>query len=128
MITGIKVARTGTRQTREESGAAINVGPELEVPALASLTATTNINRATSQSYSGNYTRDFIWAIRLAKVRNGFLMKDWSVAAYTKGGMFANGKDDVDVESALQGEGLDEFQIFDDIDLDEAIVLNEHVI
>ncbi|GKU07319.1 hypothetical protein FLAG1_10222 [Fusarium langsethiae] len=128
MITGIKVARAGTRETREERGTIVDVGPDLEVPGVAGLTATTTINCATSQSSSGNYTRDFIWAIRVAKVHQGLLMRDWSVAAYTKQATFRDEEEDADVESALQGEGLEKFQIVDDDDLDEAIVLDGHII
>ncbi|KAM0240020.1 hypothetical protein ACHAPO_003000 [Fusarium lateritium] len=128
MITGIKVARTGTRQMREDKSIVVDIGPDLSVPALASLTATTNINRASLQNSSGSYTQDFIWAIRLAKVHKGLLMRDWSVAAYTKRATFRDGEGDADVENALKGEGLEEFQIVDDNDLDEAIVLNEYII
>ncbi|EKJ72422.1 hypothetical protein FPSE_07446 [Fusarium pseudograminearum CS3096] len=128
MITGIKVARTGTRETREENALVVDVGPQLDAFGLASLTATTNIKRATSKSASGNYTRDFIWAIRLAKVHKGLLVRDWSVAAYTRRATFDDKEGDADVESALQSEGMDEFQIIDDNDLDEAIVLNEQFI
>jgi hypothetical protein len=55
-------------------------------------------------------------------------MRDWSVAAYTKQATFRNEEEDADVESALQGQGLEEFQIVDDDDLGEAIVLDGHII
>lgn len=92
------------------------------------MTATTNHKRSTSKSASGNYTRDFIWAIRLAKVHKGLLVRDWSVAAYTRRATFGDKEGDADVESTLQGERIDGFQIIDDNDLDEAIVLNEQFI
>ncbi|KAF5237119.1 hypothetical protein FAUST_6259 [Fusarium austroamericanum] len=128
MITGIKVARIGTKETREENGMVVDVGPSLDAFGLASLTATTNMKRATSKSASGSHTRDFIWAIRLAKVHKGLLLRDWSVTTYTRRATFDNKEGDADVESALQGEGMDEFQIIDDNDMDEAIVLNEQFI
>lgn len=92
------------------------------------MTATTTFKRSTSKSASGNYTKDFIWAIRLAKVHKGLLMRDWSIAAHTRRATFGDKEGDADIESALQGEGLEEFHIIDDDDLDEAIVLNEQFI
>ncbi|PTD02645.1 hypothetical protein FCULG_00009260 [Fusarium culmorum] len=128
MITGIKVARAGTRETREENGVFVDIGPQLTAFGLASLIATTNHKRSTSKTASGNYTRDFIWAIRLAKVHKGLLMRDWSVAAHTRRATFGDKEGDADIESALKGEGLEEFQIIDDNALDEVIVLNEQFI
>lgn len=55
-------------------------------------------------------------------------MRDWSVAAYTKRATFDNEEGDADVEGALKEEGLEGFQIFDDGELDEAIVLAESIV
>lgn len=52
-------------------------------------------------------------------------MRDWSVAAYTKRATFNDEEGDADVEGALKEGGLEGFQIFDDSELDEAIVLEQ---
>ncbi|KAJ4009466.1 hypothetical protein NW752_009055 [Fusarium irregulare] len=127
MITGIKVARGGRREVREEKGTVFDIGPNLDVPALATLKATVNNNRASSQGSSGEYQGDFIWAIRLAKVHKGLLMSRWSVAAHSERATFTNGDGEADVEGALTGEGLEDFEIINDGALDEAIILDRHV-
>ena len=99
-----------------------------EIPGIATLTATGNLSSESSQSSSGTYTNDFIWAIRLVKVQKGLLMRDWSVNTYTKRATFDDKEGDADIESALKDEGLEGFQIFDDSELDEAIVLDECII
>ena len=80
---------------------------------------------AESQASSGDHIGDFIWAIRLAKVHKGLLMRDWSISAYTKKATFTNGGSEVDIEGVLRDEKLDKFQIVDDADLGEAIVLDD---
>ena len=87
--------------------------------------ATTNMYLAGSQGSSGYHIGDFIWAIRLAKVHKGLLMRDWSISAYTDKATFTNGGSHVDIEGVLRDEKLDKFQIVDDADLGEAIVLDD---
>ncbi|EXA29447.1 hypothetical protein FOVG_19067 [Fusarium oxysporum f. sp. pisi HDV247] len=128
MITGIKVARAGKRETRREKTVGTDIGPQLDVPSLVTLTATANVHLANSQRSYGEYPGDFIWAVRLAKVHKGFLMRDWSVAAYTHRATFADDENDLDVASVLRDEGLEDFQIIDDGELDEALVLDKRVL
>jgi hypothetical protein len=68
---------------------------------------------------------DFVWAVRLAKVSKGLLMTDWSLEPYTKGATFGAGEDEVDVARTVAGEGLNKFQVIEDEELGEAIVLGE---
>ncbi|KAH7186195.1 uncharacterized protein B0J16DRAFT_400187 [Fusarium flagelliforme] len=128
MITGIKVARAGKREMEEGKGTTVDVGPNVEIPGIATFTATANLNREASQKSSGTYTGDFIWAIRLAKVHKGLLMRHWSVAVHTERATFNSEEGDADIEGALKEEGLEGFQIFDDSELDEAIVLDKSII
>lgn len=69
---------------------------------------------------------DFVWAIRLAKVHKGILMTDWSIDPYTHRATFNmdNGQQ-IDVGAIVKNEGLDSFQVVEDDDLGEAIVLEE---
>ncbi|KAI1069300.1 hypothetical protein LB507_008585 [Fusarium sp. FIESC RH6] len=127
MITGIKVARAGKREVQEAKSTFLDVGPNLDVPGIATLAATATTNHEVSKKSSGTYTGDFVWAIRLAKVHKGLLTRDWSVAAYSKRATFDGDGGDADIEGALKHEGLEGFQILDDIDLDEAIVLDESI-
>jgi hypothetical protein len=92
---------------------------------LATMRATTNMYLAESQGSSGDHVEDFIWAVRLAKVHKGLLMRDWSISAYTKKATFRGGDSDVDIEGVLRNEEVDKFQVVDDTDLGEAIVLDD---
>jgi hypothetical protein len=68
---------------------------------------------------------DFIWAIRLAKIHKGVLMTDWSIDPYTHRATFDMGSGQrVDIGAVVQKEGLDSFQVVEDDDLGEAIVLD----
>ncbi|KAH7487302.1 hypothetical protein FOMA001_g4063 [Fusarium oxysporum f. sp. matthiolae] len=126
MITGIKVARAGKREAQEETNVAADIGPELDLPLVATMRATATNKRIASQRVSGEHPEDFIWAIRLAKIHKGLLMKDWSVDPYTKRATFAGGDDsELNVESVLRDEGLGGFTIVEDDKLDEVVILDE---
>ncbi|KAL5608705.1 hypothetical protein FOVSG1_003386 [Fusarium oxysporum f. sp. vasinfectum] len=126
MITGIKVARAGKREVQEETNVAADIGPELDLPLVATMRATATNKRIASQRVSGEHPGDFIWAIRLAKIHKGLLMKDWSVDPYTKRATFAGGDDsELNVESVLRDEGLEGFTIVEDDELDEVVILDE---
>ncbi|WKT40442.1 hypothetical protein QSH57_005248 [Fusarium oxysporum f. sp. vasinfectum] len=126
MITGIKVARAGKREAQEETNVAADIGPELELPLVATMRATATNKRIASQRVSGEHPGDFIWAIRLAKIHKGLLMKDWSVDPYTKRATFAGDDDsELNVESVLRDEGLEGFTIVEDDKLDEVVILDE---
>ncbi|KAG9500789.1 hypothetical protein J7337_006469 [Fusarium musae] len=125
MITGIKVARAGKREAQEEMNMAADIGPELDLPLVATMRATATNQRIASQRVSGEHPGDFIWAIRLAKIHIGLLMKDWSVDPYTKRATFATGDEsELNVEDVLRDEGLEGFTIVEDDKLDEVVILN----
>ena len=71
----------------------------------------------------GLYSSDFIWAIRLAKVKKGLLMRDWSLEPYTKLATFGAGEEEVDIARTVVAEGIDNFLVIEDEDLDEAFVV-----
>lgn len=97
-----------------------------ELPLVATMRATATNKRIGSQRVSGEHPGDFIWAIRLAKIHKGLLMKDWSVDPYTKRATFAGGDDsELNVESVLRDEGLEGFTIVEDDKLDEVVILDE---
>ncbi|KAF4435105.1 hypothetical protein FACUT_7406 [Fusarium acutatum] len=109
MITGIKVARAGKREAQEETNLAADIGPELDLPS----------------QVSAEHPGDFIWAIRLAKIHKGLLMKDWSVDPHTKRATFAAGDEsELIVEGVLRNEGLEGFTVVEDDKLDEVIILD----
>ncbi|KAI1016803.1 hypothetical protein LB504_007069 [Fusarium proliferatum] len=127
MITGIKVARAGKREAQEETNIAADIGPELDLPLVATMRATATNKRIASQRVSGEHPGDFIWAIRLAKIHKGLLAKDWSVDPYTKRATFAAGdENELNVESVLRDEGLEGFTSVEDDRLDEVLVLGEN--
>jgi len=123
MITGLRVARKGKRSVEESSHREGNGGPEVSLPTVASATATLNVGRDKSQTMKGTYTSDFVWAVRLAKVSKGFLMTDWSLGPYSKRATFFAGKEEVDVAGTVAAEGLSNFLVVEDKDLDEAFVI-----
>lgn len=97
-----------------------------DLPLVATMRATATNKRIASQRVSGEHPEDFIWAIRLAKIHKGLLMKDWSVDPYTKRATFAGGDDsELNVESVLRDEGLGGFTIVEDDKLDEVVILDE---
>ncbi|KAH7159377.1 hypothetical protein DER46DRAFT_637873 [Fusarium sp. MPI-SDFR-AT-0072] len=113
MITGIKVARAGKRDVQEEKNLAADIGPELDLPLIATKT-------------SGEHPGDFIWAIRVAKISKGFLMKDWTVDPYFHKATWGELEEiEMDVEAVLRGEGLEGFEIVEDTELDEAVVFDQ---
>ncbi|KAF5632733.1 hypothetical protein F52700_6270 [Fusarium sp. NRRL 52700] len=125
MITGIKVARAGKREAQEETNIAADVGPELDLPLVATMRATATNQRISSQKVSGEHPGDFIWAIRLAKIHKGLLMKDWSVDPYTKRATFGTGDEsELNVESVLRDEGMEGFTVVEDDKLDEVVILD----
>ncbi|KLP18427.1 uncharacterized protein LW94_6920 [Fusarium fujikuroi] len=127
MITGIKVARAGKREAQEETNVAADIGPELDLPLVATMRATATNKRIASQRVSGEHPGDFIWAIRLAKIHKGLLVKDWSVDPYTKRATFAAGDEsELNVASVLHDEGLEGFTVVEDDKLDEVLVLGEN--
>ncbi|CZR39128.1 uncharacterized protein FPRO_05680 [Fusarium proliferatum ET1] len=127
MITGIKVARAGKREAQEETNIAADIGPELDLPLVATMRATATNKRIASQRVSGEHPGDFIWAIRLAKIHKGLLAKDWSVGPYTKRATFAAGDEsELNIASVLHDEGLEGFTIVEDDKLDEVLVLGEN--
>ncbi|CAJ0544346.1 Ff.00g035700.m01.CDS01 [Fusarium sp. VM40] len=126
LITGIKVARAGKREAQEQKSLAADIGPEMDLPLVATIRATATTHRIASQKTSGEHPGDFVWAIRVAKISRGFLMKDWTIAPYsTRATWSTAAEDEVDVEAVLRGEGLDSFKVVEDEELDEAVVFDE---
>lgn len=52
-------------------------------------------------------------------------MTDWSLDPYTKRATFGTAEEDVNVATAVSGEGLDKFLVIEDDGLGEAFVVDE---
>ncbi|UKZ56270.1 hypothetical protein TrVGV298_010104 [Trichoderma virens] len=108
LITGIRVARAGKRSGETISQAYAESG---------------TLDR--TEKIEEGKVSDFVWAIRLAKIHKGFLMTDWSMGPYTRRATFGQeGEQQVDVGAVVEGEGLSSFQVVEDDDLGEAIVMD----
>jgi hypothetical protein len=68
---------------------------------------------------------DFVWAVRLAKVHKGLLMRDWSLGPYTQLATFGADEEEVDVAGTVAAEGLDKFLVVEDEKLGEAFVVEK---
>ncbi|KAK1547185.1 hypothetical protein CPAR01_01152 [Colletotrichum paranaense] len=77
VITGLKIARAG-------STSASSSHETKDLPLIASVQAEPNVTRSKDTTMAAEKQSDFIWAIRIAKVHKGMLVKDWSVETYTK--------------------------------------------
>ncbi|ETS83533.1 hypothetical protein PFICI_05409 [Pestalotiopsis fici W106-1] len=125
MITGIKVARAGQRSEEITKFVEVGGGPELHVPGVATGQATTENGVDRTENTKEDEVSDFIWAIRLAKVHKGILMTDWSLDPYTHRATFeVGGGKQIDVAAILKREGLSSFQVIEDDELQEAVVLD----
>ncbi|KJZ78278.1 hypothetical protein HIM_02316 [Hirsutella minnesotensis 3608] len=120
MITGIKVARAGGKTAKMVKDMTIDGGPDLAGTA----TATGKNDKKHLQEMGEASTSDFIWAVRLAKVHKGILMTDWSLDPYTNRATFGVGEgEEFDVALVISHEGLDDFAVIEDEDVDEAFVM-----
>ncbi|KAK1636102.1 hypothetical protein BDP81DRAFT_450045 [Colletotrichum phormii] len=123
VITGLKIARAGSRSTSSSHGIEYGFGVEAELPAIASIRAEPNVARSKDMTTAAEKQSDFVWAIRLAKVRKGILMKDWSVGPYTNKATFNDREDEVDVEQIVSAEGVTPTRVLEDAVHDEAFVI-----
>ncbi|EHK42493.1 hypothetical protein TRIATDRAFT_319911 [Trichoderma atroviride IMI 206040] len=127
MITGLRVARAGKRLNTTTSNAfEINAGPNADILNAATGDVTSDTTVAHEDDINEGQVSDFVWAIRLAKIHKGILMTDWSIDPYTRRATFsAENNQHVDVGAVVENEGLESFQVVEDDDLGEAIVLDE---
>ncbi|EHK15955.1 uncharacterized protein TRIVIDRAFT_39918 [Trichoderma virens Gv29-8] len=117
LITGIRVARAGKRSGESTKNVVARGGPDQAYAESGTLDRTEKIEEGK--------VSDFVWAIRLAKIHKGFLMTDWSMGPYTRRATFGQeGEQQVDVGAVVEGEGLSSFQVVEDDDLGEAIVMD----
>ncbi|KAK2023034.1 hypothetical protein LX32DRAFT_628892 [Colletotrichum zoysiae] len=123
IITGLKIARAGPRSSSSARGVEYGVGLEAELPAIASARVGPIFSREGETTMSTERQSDFVWAVRLAKVHKGLVMKDWSVNPYTKKATFNNADGKVDVEETLSAEGVKAFRVFEDDALGDAFVV-----
>ncbi|KAJ4982641.1 hypothetical protein SVAN01_11865 [Stagonosporopsis vannaccii] len=122
MISGIKVARKGRRADVEQRGHSVGGNVTLAVPEVANIDAHVNSETSSTQSMAKSGMSDFVWAIRLAKVSGGVLIKNWSLKPYTDRATFTD-DENVDVRDMIKGEGLEKFALVQDQGRDEIIVL-----
>ncbi|RTE75262.1 hypothetical protein BHE90_010299 [Fusarium euwallaceae] len=125
MITGIKVARKGKKTTSESNRREGDVGFEGDAFAGPSIQGNLMVGRTRVRRYGGDGMSDFVWAVRLAKIHKGWLMKDWSLDPHTSRATFGAGDEEVDVCRTVAGEGLETFHVVEDEELDEALVIDD---
>ncbi|KAL9487876.1 hypothetical protein ACSS6W_000153 [Trichoderma asperelloides] len=129
MITGLRVARAGKRSSTAMKNVEVKGGPDADLSTAATSEVTNTNNVAWENNTKEGQLSDFVWAIRLAKVHKGFLMTDWSVDTCTHRATFhMESGQEVDVGAVVKNEGLDSFQVVEDDDLGEAIVLDEELL
>ncbi|KIW14800.1 hypothetical protein PV08_07585 [Exophiala spinifera] len=126
MVTGVKVARKGKMTTSKSRHSEASGELEGDVPTVASAKGNITVARGKSEQFGGSVISDFIWAVRLAKISKGILMKDWSLAPYTKRATMDTGDEEqVDLVGTVAAEGLGSFRVIEDAELDEAFVLDD---
>lgn len=123
MITGVKVARMGKTDSSESNQSEGSANFEVDVPTAASASVDAHVARGDSQRFGGSQTSDFIWAVRLAKISQGSLRREWSLEPYSSRATFDMDEQEVDVKRIMEDEGLEKFMILEDEQLDEAVVL-----
>ncbi|GJC96375.1 hypothetical protein ColKHC_05201 [Colletotrichum higginsianum] len=123
IITGLKIARVGSRSTSSSKGIDHGVGFEADIPAIVSAQVELGVSLNKEKGMESEKHSDFVWAIRLAKIRKGLLMDDWSLEPYTKKATFSADESQVNVELALENAGESNFRIFKDEDLKETFVI-----
>ncbi|PNP43615.1 hypothetical protein TGAMA5MH_04587 [Trichoderma gamsii] len=126
MITGLRVARAGTRlDITSKHALEIKGGPDTDIPNAAAGEVTSETKVACEDETKQGQVSDFIWAVRLAKIYKGILMTDWSIDPYTHRATFnTESKQHVDVVAIVRNERLESFLVVEDDDLNEAIVLD----
>jgi len=92
------------------------------VPTAASGDGNVDYSRSHLQKFGGKGQSDFIWAIRLAKIHKGLLMRDWSLDTYKTRATFGTDDEIVDIYRTVASEGLEHFSITEDEEVGEAIV------
>ncbi|KAK4041912.1 hypothetical protein C8A01DRAFT_14397 [Parachaetomium inaequale] len=129
MVTGIRVAREGSRSVEEAAradGVHVTEPVSSDVPTIATLELTGEVGRENARGVEEGQTSSFVWAVRLAKVHKGILSTDWSIDPYTHKATFGADSEgqQVDVAAVVTGHGLQGFKVVEDEELDEAIVLD----
>ncbi|TKA67301.1 hypothetical protein B0A49_07279 [Cryomyces minteri] len=118
VITGLMVARGATKiAASESSGVEAGGGPQVEIPGVASVTATAKITRTQERKMRSSGASDFVFAVRLARVHKGILQADWSLDRLTKKATFTTKGENIDVPVVLSSEGLDGFSLVEDENL-----------
>lgn len=69
------------------------------------------VSKGSSTITSARHTTDFVWAIRLAKIKKGALRSRWDYATETEGALFDLDADNADLALILDQEGLARYQI-----------------
>ncbi|MCJ1250617.1 hypothetical protein MMC30_007845 [Trapelia coarctata] len=122
------VAR-GTRQriASESKDKSVDVGPEIDVPGIATATATLTLERGQAQTIGHGGASDFVFAVRLAKASKNLLQtvlqRDWSLdESYTKKATFDTATGKVDIGAVVEREGLANYHVLEGDDLDFALV------
>ncbi|KAK2597416.1 hypothetical protein QQS21_005964 [Conoideocrella luteorostrata] len=123
MITGIKVARKGKRTVTEEARRGVDGKAIACLPPVANLKKDVTLSRHNTHKMDGSDMSDFVWAVRLHKISGHVLTKNWTMKPYTERATFANNKEEVDIYSTIEAEGLINFAIVVDQELDEVVIL-----
>jgi len=95
--------------TKKEKEAISELTTCSEFPGVAELSLDASLTHETGTSSAAERRSDFVWAVRLAKIKKGILDGEWSHTTFAKGASFGIGEEEGDGENlvkALEEEGL----------------------
>lgn len=145
VITGLMIARGVTKSVASESrGIEAGGGPKVyvqttvdlefselnltslcrEIPGVASATATATMKRSSEQEMESSGASDFVFAVRLARVRQNILQADWSLDPFTRKATFTAEGGKIDVCKVLSLEGMTGISLVEDETLDYDFVVD----
>ncbi|KAH7311133.1 hypothetical protein BKA65DRAFT_363106, partial [Rhexocercosporidium sp. MPI-PUGE-AT-0058] len=88
MITGVAIARGAKIEGTETKKQDLRFGPGLDVPGIVEAAIDLGSNNDETISKTATKATDFVWAIRLAKISNGWLDREWDWETFSKGATF----------------------------------------
>ncbi|KXH67323.1 hypothetical protein CSAL01_13264 [Colletotrichum salicis] len=108
MITGIAVARGARVLRSEDRKIGVQGGLGAGLYGLADAGAGIENSSEDKISMSGDTVSDFVWAVRLAKIRKGLLDKTWDYETHSKGATYSLDSGDrlAEMKEILHNEGI----------------------
>ncbi|KAJ2970014.1 hypothetical protein NQ176_g8381 [Zarea fungicola] len=107
MVSGLIIARGARRNRTDGVKNSANIGGDVDVPGAAQVGANIRTSE-TKVGISGQFSNDFVWAVRLTEVSMPLFSSDIVQKTFTKGATLQSDSDKVDVSVVLKKEGLKE--------------------